>query len=113
MLKKYLTTLLMVTSLSVTIPFLGGSSIDAQTRRYTSTSREYIRRNGVVYKRPNFYRRHRTAINIAAGAGIGALLGGLIGHGRGAAVGALAGAGGGWYYTHKQRPKNYWKPINY
>jgi hypothetical protein len=38
---------------------------------------------------------HDTAKKTAGGAGIGALLGGIIGGGSGAAIGALAGGGGG------------------
>ena len=66
-----------------------------RTRRYT------------CYKKANFYRRHRKAINIGAGAVGGMVLGGLIGGRRGAAIGALAGAGGGYLVTKKQRPKHY------
>ncbi|HTH51031.1 MAG TPA: glycine zipper domain-containing protein, partial [Pyrinomonadaceae bacterium] len=59
------------------------------------------------YKKANFYRRHRKAINIGAGAVGGAVLGGLIGGRRGAGIGALAGAGGGYLVTKKQHSKHY------
>ena len=101
MIKKYITTLIMAAMMAVTIPALAGSA-DAQTRRYVSRTRT------VTYtKRPNFYRRHRKAINIGVGTGVGMLVGGLIGGRKGTVIGGLAGAGGGALYTHKQRPKNY------
>lgn len=87
--------------LGVTIPVLA-TSATAQTRYASSRTR-----SARIYHRPNFYRRHRKAINIGVGTGAGLLVGGLIGGRRGAAIGGLAGAGGGWYYTHKQRPKNH------
>ena len=73
------------------------------TRCYYST--KYHRYT--CYKKANFYRRHRKAVNIGAGAVAGAVLGGLIGGRRGVAIGSLAGAGGGYLVTKKQRPKHY------
>jgi len=102
MFKKYLTMFLMFAVMAIMIP-LTASSANAQTRRYWDSRRH----RWVYYKKPNFYRRHRKAINIGAGAGIGALAGGLIGGRKGVAIGGLAGAGGGYLVTRKQRPKNY------
>jgi len=87
--------------LAVMVPF-SATTAAAQTRYYNTRTHKYY-----YAKKPNFYRRHRKAINIAAGAGAGMLLGGLIGGRRGAGIGALAGAGGGYLVTKKQRPKNY------
>lgn len=103
MLKKYVTSFLMFLMLAVTLPLATATTAEAQTRRY------YDRRTGryVYYKKPNFYRRHRKAVNIGVGTGIGMLVGGLIGGKKGVIIGALAGAGGGAIVTHKQRPKNY------
>ena len=99
--KRFITILMMLVTLGVTVPIMS-TTADAQTRR------TYAARTRTVYvKRPNFYRRHRKAINIAAGTGVGMLMGGLIGHGKGAVIGGLLGAGGGAYFTHKQRPKHY------
>ena len=99
--KRFITVLMMLATFAVTIPLMA-EPVQAQTRRA-------VLRNGqVVYvKRPNFYRRHRKAINIAAGTGIGMLVGGLLGGKKGLVIGGLAGAGGGALFTHKQRPKNY------
>jgi hypothetical protein len=100
MMKKFITTFLMMAMLAMMAIALP-TSADAQTRRSyrnrTTTTR--------VVNRPSFYRRHRNLINIGIGTGAGALLGGLIGGKRGAGWGALAGAGGSALYTYKIRPK--------
>jgi hypothetical protein len=100
--KRYITTVIMFTMLAVMMPLAATTPVEAQSRCYNS-------RTGKTYlcKKPNFYRRHRKAINILGGAGGGMLLGGLLGGRKGAAIGALAGAGGGYLVTKKQKPKNY------
>jgi uncharacterized protein YcfJ len=101
--KRYVTAFLMAMVLFVMMPFAMSTDAIGQTRRvHRRTHAAYY------YKRPNFYRRHRKAINIGAGAAGGALVGGLIGGKRGAGIGALAGAGGGYIYTKKQRPKHHY-----
>src|SRR5438445_6940804 len=118
MFTKYVTTFLMAMMFAVTVPIFSTPAVAqsrycscASSRRYASrryTSRRYARRSYATrsyastrqyatYKRPGFYSRHRQAINIAAGSGIGALVGGLLGGRRGVAIGGLAGAGGGYY----------------
>ena len=101
MFKKYITIFLMAIMLAVTIPALAGTAA-AQTRYYRTRSGRVV-----VVKRPNFYRRHRKAINIGAGTAAGMLVGGLIGGRKGVAIGGLAGAGGGYLVTKKQRSKNH------
>ncbi len=101
MLKKYFTSLLMVTMLGIMVPLASTTAI-GQTRYYNSRTRTYT-----TYKRPNVYRRHRRAFNVGIGTGVGMLVGGLIGGRKGVVIGGLAGAGGGALFTHKQRPKNY------
>ena len=96
----------MLMMLAVMVPF-SATTAAAQTRYYNARTHKYY-----YAKKPNFYRRHRKAINIAASAGAGMLLGGLIGGRRGAGIGALAGAGGGYLVTKKQRPKNYVRYYN-
>ena len=88
--------------LFVMMPFATATDAMGQSR--------VVRRNGryYYYKRPNFYRRHRKAINIGAGAAGGAILGGLIGGRKGAGIGALAGAGGGYLFHKKQKPKHHY-----
>ena len=99
--KKYLMMLMMFTLLATMVPMFAVSA-DAQTnRRYSS------RRSHTVYKKPNFYRRHRKAVNIGAGTGAGMLVGGLLGGKKGVVIGGLAGAGTGAIVTHKQKPKNH------
>jgi uncharacterized protein YcfJ len=100
--KRYIISILMSLMVFTMLPFAAATSADAQTR--------VVRRNGrtYVYKRPNFYRRHRKAVNIGASTVGGAIIGGLIGGRKGAAIGGLAGAGGGYIYTKKQRPKHHY-----
>ena len=111
MLKKYVTSLVMATVVGVMLPFAAATTAEAQTRRYyNARTGRYttVRSNTTVrYKKPNVYRRHRKAFNIAIGSGVGMLVGGLLGGKKGVVIGGLAGAGGGALFTHKQRPKNY------
>jgi outer membrane lipoprotein SlyB len=114
MLRKYVTSLVMATIVGIMIPLAGATSVDAQTRYYSSRARSYSTfNNGAVvrYKRPNVYRRHRKAFNIGIGTGLGMLVGGLLGGKKGVVIGGLAGAGGGALFTHKQRPKNYVRRV--
>ena len=101
--KKYITAILMSLMLFAMMPFATATDAIGQTRRvHRRTHATYY------YKKPNFYRRHRKAINIAGGAAGGALLGGLIGGRKGAGIGALAGAGGGYLFTRKQHSKHHY-----
>jgi outer membrane lipoprotein SlyB len=103
MFKKSIIFILMMFVLAIMLPLATATDASAQTRRvrHRTTSRYY-------YKRPNFYRRHRKAINIGAGTAGGALVGGLIGGRKGALIGGGAGAVTGAVVTHKQRPKNHY-----
>ena len=78
----------------------------------TSYGQTYYRktyRNGrVVWVRtakPSYYRRHRNRINMAAGTGAGALIGGLIGGRKGMLIGAGSGLAGSALYTYKLKKK--------
>ena len=109
--KRFISTFIM-TSLLALVPLVGTSTASAATAASSAASSPtycYNSRTGRYYrcKKPNFYRRHRKAINIGAGAVAGMVLGGLLGGRKGVAIGALAGAGGGYLVTKKQRPKNY------
>jgi hypothetical protein len=104
MLRKYVLLILMAILVAVMLPFATATDASGQTRRTRSrtVTRYYY------YKKPNFYRRHRKAINIGGGALAGALVGGLIGGRKGALIGTAAGAGGGYIFHKKQRPKNHY-----
>lgn len=52
------------------------------------------------------WERHRDKITTAAGAGGGAVVGGLIGGKKGAIIGAITGGAGAALYTYKIRDKN-------
>ncbi len=54
----------------------------------------------------SFWQKHRDKLTVAAGAGGGALIGGLIGGKKGALIGGLAGGGGSALYTYKLRKRN-------
>ena len=93
---------MMLAMLGVIIPFAAATTANAQTRRVYNA-----RTHTWVYKKPNFYRRHRKLVNIAGGTAGGMALGALIGGRKGALIGGAAGAGTGYIVTKKQRPKHY------
>lgn len=97
--KKFIATLMMMALVAIALPL----AANAQTggNRYTRNRTNATR----VYKRPNFYQRHRNLINIGIGTGAGALVGGLVGGKKGALIGTAAGAGGSALYTYKINPK--------
>jgi len=107
MLKKSLLVFLMAIFFAVMLP-IAATTASAQTRHRHRHYRSRTTTSYYYYKRPNFYRRHRKAINIGGGAVGGMLVGGLIGGRKGALIGGLAGAGTGAIVTHKQRPKNHY-----
>ena len=53
----------------------------------------------------SFWEKHRDKLTTAAGAGAGALIGGIAGGGKGAAIGAVAGGGGAAVYTYGIRKR--------
>ncbi|HEY0323747.1 MAG TPA: hypothetical protein VGC66_22535 [Pyrinomonadaceae bacterium] len=80
------------------------SGSNATSARSNSSRRVYY-----DYEQPqkrSFWQKHRDKLTVAAGAGGGALIGGLIGGKKGAAIGALAGGGGSALYTYKIRKRN-------
>ena len=103
--KKYITTLMLGTMLSIMLPIMA-TTTNAQTRMVRTRSARTV-----IYKRPNYYRRHRKLVNIGGGAAGGAVIGSLIGGRKGAVIGGLAGAGTGAIVTHKQRPKNHVRRV--
>lgn len=83
--------------------------------RYDSRYRNDAYRNGVNRNDAydpyyddddSFWDEHRDKITTAAGAGGGAVLGGLIGGKKGAIIGAITGGVGAAIYTYKIRDKN-------
>jgi hypothetical protein len=56
-------------------------------------------------RKRSFWQKHRDKLTVAAGAGGGALIGGLIGGKKGALIGGLAGGGGSALYTYKIRKR--------
>ena len=97
--KKFIATFIMMAMMAIMLPL----AANAQTRN----GRYYRNRTNTTrtYQRPSFYRRHRNVINIAAGTGAGALIGGILGGKKGAFIGGALGAGGSALYTYKIRPQ--------
>jgi len=101
--------------LIMSIVLLAGTALPAaaQTRgRYiprTTRQRVYDNQRRVYYDRyddRSFVEEHRDKLTVAGGTAAGAVIGALIGGGKGAAIGALIGAGGSALYTYKLRDKN-------
>jgi hypothetical protein len=109
--KKFLVTTIMFLVFAIGLPLAAPSTAEGHPgcRRHRHVSRTYrttrYRTASYVARRPSFYRRHRNMINMAIGAGSGALIGGLIGGRRGAGLGILGGLGAGALYTYKLNPK--------
>lgn len=80
-------------------------SVQAQRSYYVRRVVRNGRVRWVRVRKPSYYRRHRNRINMAAGTGAGALIGGLAGGGKGALIGAGIGAGSSALYTYKLNKK--------
>ena len=104
--KKALITLVCLLALSVTAIPAGAQT---RSRRYDQRYDQRVysgrRYNQDWYDNRSVWDKHRDKITTAAGAGAGALLGGIIGGKKGAILGALAGGGGAAIYTYKIRDK--------
>jgi outer membrane lipoprotein SlyB len=99
---------------------LAGSSVPAfagsgkkRANRQAAYSRYYDDQVNSRYNRYDEYEddrsiweKHRDKITTAAGAGGGAILGGMVGGKKGAIIGGIAGAAGAALYTYKIRKKN-------
>lgn len=99
--KKFIATFMMMAMMAIMLPLTTNAQIG--NRRYYR-NRTYTTR---TYQQPSFYRRHRNVINIAAGTGAGALIGGILGGKKGAFIGGALGAGGSALYTYKIRPNRH------
>ena len=75
-------------------------------RSSAGTSRQVYYDYTTQPRKRSFWQKHRDKLTVAAGAGGGALLGGLIGGKKGAVIGALAGGGGSALWTYKLRKRN-------
>jgi uncharacterized protein YcfJ len=76
---------------------------NSQRRSYDNSRRVYYDRRD---DERSFVNQHRDKLTVAGGTAAGAVLGALVGGGRGAAIGALVGAGGSALYTYKLRNRN-------
>jgi outer membrane lipoprotein SlyB len=101
--KKSLSIFVIMTFLVGLLIFAAPEAASAQTYY-----RKTYRNGRVVWvrtRKPSYYRRHRNRINMAAGTGAGALIGGVAGGGKGALIGAGVGAAGSALYTYKLNKK--------
>ncbi len=117
MVKRVYTVFIMAIMLAVAIPALSVTA-SAQRRgndRYSNSPRyadryydEYYEDDYYEgeYRRPNVYDRHRKAVNIGVATAAGAIIGALIGGKKGALIGAGAGVATGAIITAKQKPRN-------
>ena len=125
--KKFITTYLTIAMLAISLPMLAGSASAQRRTSYNQdrSSREYraSQRNNqrhyqydqqqnynYGYEEPSTYDKHRKAVNLSVGTGLGAIIGALIGGKKGALIGGAAGLAGGAIVTAKQKPRN---PNNY
>jgi ABC-type sulfate transport system substrate-binding protein len=103
---------LMVALMCLVLFAAAAMPISARTHRHhrrTSHSYTSSRRAYYDYNRPyhrTFWQKHRDKLTTAAGAGAGALIGGIAGGKKGAGIGALAGGGGSALYTYKIRKRS-------
>ena len=104
--KKGLITIVCLIALSVTAIPAGAQT---RVRRYDQRfdPRVYSgRRYDNRWNDQSVWDRHRDKITTAAGAGAGALLGGIVGGKKGAILGAIVGGGGAAVYTYGIRDKH-------
>jgi len=111
--KKSIIAFVMMVLFSGALVFATPAEVSAQ-----QYMRKVYRNGRVVYvpvRKPSYYRRHRNRINVAAGTGAGALIGGLLGGGKGALIGAGIGAGSSALYTYKfnRKTRRYVKVRRY
>ena len=108
--KKFIISFVIMTLIGGLFIFAAPSTTEAlQVQAQRSYYVRRVVRNGRVryvrVRKPSYYRRHRNRINVAAGTGAGALIGGLAGGGKGALIGAGIGAGSSALYTYKLNKK--------
>ncbi len=104
--KKFLAGILVLFVLAIAVPL----TVNAQRcerprqRNYNgSNNNNYRNAYNRNYRQRSFYQRNRGVINTAAGAGAGALIGGIVKGKKGAVIGALIGGGSSALYTYKTR----------
>lgn len=80
--------------------------VNTRNRRVSNgSSQAYNHTTRTQPQKRSFWQKHRDKLTVAAGAGGGALIGGLIGGKKGALIGGLAGGGGSALYTYKLRKR--------
>ena len=116
--KKLISTFLTIAMLAISLPMLAGSASAQRRTSYNQGryAREYrndqrVYQNGQAYyeygsEQPSTYDKHRKAVNLTVGTGVGAIIGALIGGKKGALIGGAAGLAGGAIVTAKQKPRN-------
>lgn len=113
--KKFLALSVVLFMLMISMPLSAEAQnqfnrkVNKREKRVNYDNRRYERNRNYrsnYNRRPSFYQRNRNLINIAAGTGAGALIGGIIGgNKKGVLIGAAIGAGSSALYTYKINPK--------
>ena len=104
--KRLLSILVVFALLSLVAPAEASAQCGTLRHRHGSTSHSHRSCVGDRHKHGrSFWQKHRDKLTTAAGAGGGALIGGIAGGKKGAAIGALAGGGGAAVYTYGIRKR--------
>ena len=104
--KRLLSALIILAVLAVVAP--AGASAQCGTLRHRHGNYTHRHRSCVGDRHKHgrsFWQKHRDKLTTAAGAGAGALIGGVAGGGKGALIGAGVGGGGAAVYTYGIRKR--------
>lgn len=102
--RKFIITFTIMALFVGIVPLMMPVTVEAQTYVRKVVDR-YGRVRYVRVRKPSYYRRHRNRINMAAGTGAGAIIGGLLGGRKGMLIGSGIGLGSSALYTYKLKPK--------
>jgi hypothetical protein len=110
--KKTLALVIVLTILLLTAAPVDAARCGRFRHRHSNTWHTHYSCIGDNHKHGrSFWQKHRDKLTTAAGAGAGALIGGIAGGKKGAAIGAVAGGGGAAVYTYgirkRRRPARY------
>jgi hypothetical protein len=104
--KKAVSVLILFALLAVVAPLSAEAQCGKYRHRHGNRSHTHSSCLGDGHKHGrSFWQKHRDKLTTAAGAGAGAVIGGVAGGKKGAAIGALAGGGGAAVYTYGIRKR--------
>ena len=104
--RRVLSVLIVLVLLTVAAPLSAQAQCGSYRHRHGSRYHTHRSCIGDGHKHGrSFWQKHRDKLTTAAGAGAGAVIGGIAGGKKGAAIGALAGGGGAAVYTYGIRKR--------